>query len=237
MPSVMLSPMRAYGVAAEPMESIMRLTREVKRAQEGGFFDEWHWGPVPPDAQADRARSVVAAQFLKGGKYDVCLMLDDDVSFQTDDLEYVARQAYDLKGLVGGIVSKRTFDEGFGGRMADGKLHELYSDEIIQLNKHQYLGAAVMAFHRDVLLKIAQSGLPYCAYQGFWPFFMPMILENEEAGVYEYLSEDWAICHRARRAGISVHALMRPVSVHHGVMGFTALDGNYHIADQEADGA
>ena len=230
MPKVMLCPMRAYGVGGEVMESIMRLTREVKRASEGGFFDEWGWGPMPRDAAADRARSIVASQFLRGKQYDVCLMLDDDVSFQSDDLEYVARQAYELDGgaLVGGMVSKRTFDEGFGGRMADEQLHELYSDEIIQLSKHQYLGAAVMAFSREVLMKMLASGLPYCAYQGFWPFFMPMVLANEEAKVYEYLSEDWAICHRARRAGASVYALMRPVSVHHGAMGFTALDGNYH---------
>lgn len=228
MPSVMLCPMRAYGVSGSVLEAIMKWTHEVKRALEGGFFDEWSWGPMPRDAAPDRARSIVATQFMRSDR-DVCLMVDDDVSFQTEDMEYIARQAYELDGgaLVGGMVSKRTFEEGFGGRFIDDKDHELYSAETVKLGPHEYLGGAMMAFSKSVLLKIAQSGLPYCALQGFYPFFQPMTIANEDVGAYEYLSEDWSICHRARRAGASVYALMQPVSIHHGAMGFTALDGNH----------
>ena len=156
MPSAMLCPMRAYGASGNVIEAIIKFTKEVRVSLQGGFFDQWGWGPMPIDAAPDRARS----------------------------------------------------------------------DEIVELKQHQYLGGAVMAFHRNVLTRILESGLPNCALQGFWPFFQPITIANEDFGVYEYLSEDWAICHKARRAGVKVYALMRPVTIHHGAWSFTALDGN-----------
>jgi hypothetical protein len=222
--------MRAYGLASGTVESIIKFTNEGRAALDGGFFSEWGWGPIPADAAVDRARSILATEFQRGRQFDVCLMVDDDIGFQSGDLEYVAKMAYELDTLVGGMVSKRAGALGFGGRICDGKRHELYTNEIVELGPHQYLGGALMAFPCSILDRIVRHGMPYCALQKLYNFFGPQVIPNEEVGVYEYLSEDWSICHNARESGSKVYALMRPVTVHLGAAGFTALDGNqYHI--------
>jgi hypothetical protein len=38
----------------------------------------------------------------------------------------------------------------------------------------------------------------------FWPLWQPFWVEDEHAGGWNYLSEDWAFCERARQAGFKV---------------------------------
>ena len=67
------------------------------------------------------------------------------------------------------------------------------------------------------------------AIDTFWPFFMPQIKKTTRMGTPEYQSEDWAICHRAREAGHTVHISMLPIIVHYGAMGYTVLEGNMSL--------
>jgi hypothetical protein len=165
---------------------------------------------------------------------DVLVMVDADVLFAEGDIEYVAACAYESKAVTGGMVSKKAVGEGFGGRIADGKTHELFSDEVVPLGPNRYLGGALLAFHRDVLVDIADKEVvPFCPMQGFFPFFHDGYVRNEEAGCYEHISEDWMFCHYAREAGRKVFALMRPVTVHQGGALFTALDGNNAVPKEE----
>jgi hypothetical protein len=222
--------MRAYGATGSAIDSIFRFTREVNRSS---VFDQWVWPKLPPDSSAARARSEVATGFLRSGD-DVMVMVDSDVLCAEGDIEYVAAAALESKGLVGAVVSKKAPGQGFGGRFNDGKVHELYSDEIVKLEKHQYLGGALIAFHKSVLREMVKKSIVhYCPLQGFWPFFCEDVIKNEELGCHEHLSEDWAFCHRAQEAGKPVLALMRPVTVHEGRALFTALEGNCAIPTEE----
>jgi hypothetical protein len=221
--------MRAYGATGSVIDCMIRFVNETKRTE---VFDRWVWPSMPPDSEPGRARSLVASNFLHSGD-DVLVMTDADVRFAEGDIEYVAAAALHTKGVAGGIVSKRAFGQGFGGRIPDGQRHELYSDEIIPLRDHMYLGGAVLALHRSVLVEIVKQGVvPYCPPQGYWPFFCQTWIKNEKMGCYEHLSEDWAFCHYARQAGKPVLALMRPVTSHEGSAQFTALEGNAFVEEE-----
>jgi hypothetical protein len=63
-----------------------------------------------------------------------------------------------------------------------------------------------MAVHRSVFETLAED-LPLC-HQGtaleHYPFYLPFVIEGEDGA--ELLSEDYALCERARRAGFPILA-------------------------------
>lgn len=188
---------------------------------------DWDRCDPKPDAAVDRARSAVASEFLAMDR-DVLVMLDYDVEVpRPADFDYLAAACATTRGIVGAVVSKKNFGEGFGGRFADGAAHELYSDELVELGEDQYVGGAFTAYHREVFEAMIAFGMPHCPAQGFWPFFQPALKYNNDLRAHEYLSEDWAICHYARElAHKPVHVAMQSLTIHHGRCGFSALDGN-----------
>lgn len=188
----------------------------------------WGFGAAPPDADVVRSRSLIASAFLQQSDDDVLVMLDYDCEVPNpEDFDDLAERCHETKGIVGAVVPKKSWNEGFGCRFVDGKEHELFSEEMVQFQPGQYMGAACTAYHREMFKKLIAFGIPYCAPQGLWPFFMnevvPIKNEHEDN---DLLSEDWAICEYAMRSGSTVHAYMKPLVIHHGKAAFTALDGN-----------
>jgi hypothetical protein len=195
---------------------------------------KWYRWNAAEDAAIDRARGMVATRFL-ASVYDVLVMIDHDISWQPGDALYIARAAYERRAIVGGLVSKRDFARGWGGRFskADNAAHEIGSDEIVDLGDDGYVGGAFIAIHRDVFDALSKT-LPLVRTD-FYPFFMPMLRENPETGEMEYLSEDWAFGTRAQAAGFKSYCAMKPQLIHFGEFPFTALGGN--PAPPEADNA
>jgi len=183
-----------------------------------------------------KIRSSAGSEFVCTD-FDCMVMIDDDVECHWPDIEYLAEQSLTLDGgrgaIVGAVVSKRMAKNGWGVRISDGEKHELYSDELVELGPHRYIGGAFTAYPKSVFLSIIRTKkpngeplIPYCPGQGLWPFFIPTMVQNPEFGnQWELLNEDWAICHYARLAGHRVFAAMRPVTIHYGNCGYTALAG------------
>lgn len=187
------------------------------------------------DAAVDRARSKIATRCIDEG-FDVVVMVDHDLTWDPGNAAYIAHEAHARGGIVGGLVSKRQFGQGFGGRFGDGKPHELYSDELVQLGPTGYVGGAFTAYSRAALEKIADHHKLPRTRDNMIPFFLPMVVFNERLQQHEYLSEDWSACHRAHMAKVPCFAAMLPRVVHHGNYGFTLHDGAgkadaTHVAD------
>ena len=165
------------------------------------------------DALVSRARSRAAGLFLKEGVGDVMLMVDHDVSWLPGDLSRIARKALEMRSVVGGVYPKRTFGKGMAVKMEGDPLFEFRVDRLYDA---QYVSGGFMAVPREVLEAIAPT-LPMLD-EGYAPFFMPMVLDGE------YISEDWALCERARIVGYAVLADMMPVLCHEGSWVFEAED-------------
>lgn len=211
----MLALMAYGGLAAPLVESVLNEMR--------ASVYPWLVRVGGSDAAIDRARSVVATEFLEGSKGDVLVMVDHDIAWNVGDLCYIAEAAHDRRAVVGGLVSKRALGEGLGGRFADGKPHEFGTHEIVKLGPRGHIGGAFMAIHRDVLEAVlGKLKLPRVR-TGFVPFFLPEVRYDEHTEQHEYLSEDWAFVSRCHQAGCDVYAAMHPITAHFGQYGYTVL--------------
>jgi hypothetical protein len=157
------------------------------------------------DALVSRARSRAASYWFLRTDDDVFLMIDDDIVFEPDAPERVVALARE-RDIVAGVYPMRD-GSGLGHRIGGMTISQ--DESLVEV---LHAGAGFLAVHRRVLEGL-RDALPLC-YEGapsaYWPFFMPMLIQSRgvEAtlpkGVWEYLSEDWAFCERARAAGFKI---------------------------------
>lgn len=178
----------------------------------------WAISPHPGDAAVDRARSVIATQFLEGSS-NVLVMVDHDIAWRRGDALFIAQKAMETKGIVGGLYSKRVPNKGFAGRFGDANKYDADA-ELVELGDNGMVGGGFMAIHRSVLEAVASKCKLPLVRSGFVPFFLPVIVDTGEPRL-EYLSEDWAICHRAREAGKKVYVTLKPKLAHIGDFPYT----------------
>lgn len=184
--------------------------------QEMANWPNLHHSILPGDALVDRARSRAATAFLKttfDEAGDVLLFADSDISWQPGDLSHIARRALERKAIVGGIYPKRTFGEGSAVQFAAEGQWTIGTDKLIPA---KYVGSGFMAIPRPLLRLVAES-MPYVK-QGFWPVFMAMVVGDD------FLSEDYAFCHRARGLGFEVYASAYPRLQHQGSYTYRLVD-------------
>jgi hypothetical protein len=162
------------------------------------------------DAQIDRARSIVATEFLENkDKFDVLLFIDDDLVWNPDAIKQVVMDSLENKTVVCGAYRIKNIKE---HRLA---IHYLNNDPIAigpdspGLIEVKYAGAGFMSIPRTVIEAVAKTlpkvdsgagvkkdGTPNCL---FYPMFQPFYPEGT------YLSEDYAFCHRARELGFKIY--------------------------------
>lgn len=167
------------------------------------------WGPITGDALVERSRGRAATAFLLHSDADVMVSVDSDIVFRPDDLLTIARQAHELQAIVGGIYMTRGRNGGIPastltlGQRYDFPIGDAAETEPVPIN---YLAAGFTAVPRSVFATLAED-LPLC-HEGsaleHYPFYLPFVLSGE-AGP-ELLSEDYALCERARRAGFPILA-------------------------------
>lgn len=181
------------------------------------------------DSLLPRRRSVVLTEFYDSGD-DVIVTVDDDISWQYGDAYQLAERALELDAIVGGLYSKRCEGKGWASRIKPGMGPiEIPSDRLVECD---YIGSGFMAIPRSVVQRILDNhekcGLRRC-WNGtakYWDFYHTMsIPHHKRPEYYEYLSEDWSLCERAKIAGVPLYTDLRPRIVHYGERGFNAGDG------------
>jgi hypothetical protein len=165
-----------------------------------------HYAPRFNDAAVDRARSQCATEFLHSD-CDVMIQIDSDIVFEADDAIRICEAAVE-RDVIGGVYVTR----GKGGLCQPTSL--IGNDRRIEFGndpspvKALCLAGGFHAVHRRVFERLAkdEERMPllnaYDPFGQFHPFYIPTWTMGPR-GLF-YLSEDWALSHRAREAGFGV---------------------------------
>lgn len=189
----------AYGRYLEPdhIQSLMRLLRYPVM-----FAPTWN------DAAISRARSKTATHFLTETDYDVHVSIDSDIVFDPESVLQIAQQAHDLGGLVAGLYVTRA-----GGKLCrPTSIFE--ADRPIEFGSDptpvpiKWAATGFLATPRKVFERLARD-LPLCHRSESWkfyPFYGEYAVPSErDPDDTIWLSEDYALCDRARKAGFTVY--------------------------------
>lgn len=158
-----------------------------------------NWGifPLAGDALISRSRSILLTRWWRDTADDVCLMLDSDIVFTTEDAERIVAAARKHRTVVAAAYATRDA-KGLASRIYPGTEITFHPDaEPVEV---EYVATGFMAIHRDVVDALWPT-LPTCHPELNWafrPFFDCFVKDAE------YLSEDWAFCERVRNAGFPV---------------------------------
>lgn len=186
-------------VDAEHMQCVQRLLglsrdRVMIRSQ-----------PVVGDALVERARAIAATRFILDTDCDVMLSIDADVLFRAEDALRICELAVD-HDIVGGCYVTRSSERCFPAcTFLDD--YPIQFDGQHRAEPIRWAASGFMAVHRRVFEKLAKNlTLLHPNHpQGhrFYRFFGPFehTMENGEPIL---LSEDYALCERARQEGFEV---------------------------------
>ena len=161
------------------------------------------YGAVSGDALVSRSRSIVASAFLRSD-CDVLITIDSDIWFRPLDALTLVERCRDGHDLIGALYVTRGLQQQPAAMLPN---HDVIFHAGAEPVEAPFISTGFMAVHRKVFESLRQD-LPLC-HQGwndrgedtsFWPFYMPFCIPWEGDG-YMYLSEDWALCERARNRG------------------------------------
>jgi len=176
------------------------------------------WMNIVGHANTPRARNILAHKALALG-FDDVLMIDDDISWDVEDLKrllsYPAVDPVNGKPCVyAGAPQRRTDDLKFCvnlDKMAERETREYGDEDKVNL----WSGGAATAFMRiprevfDVLREeIPMQPYVYQEEKDIYPYFdyeIRTIDKGPQAGEYQYMGEDYLFCHRVREAGMQVY--------------------------------
>ena len=139
--------------------------------------------------------------------------------FESGDLLRTAEKAHRTGAIVGGVYSKRSPDAGIAQRIGS---REGAANAPAGLLPAEYVSGGFLAIPRGAALAIVNHchesddpnlRLTRCRLyddqskreEVFFDFFRPVAVPTEGSPYAEYLSEDWAWCHRARASGVGVY--------------------------------
>jgi len=181
------------------------------------------------DSLLPRRRSIVLTEFWERGS-DAIVTVDHDVKWNAGAALGMALKAIELNAIVGGLYCKRVEGNGWASRLKRGQTSfQVPDDRIIEA---EYVGSGFMAIPRSaveaMLDDIDAYDIVKC-YDGkreYFDFYHTMRVPHPDRDhCHEYLSEDWALCERAKRAGVKLYIDLRPQIVHFGERGFNVGDG------------
>lgn len=164
---------------------------------------------ISPDAAIDRARSIVASDFVRSDKADILFFIDDDVVFNPEDVLKLVQHIQDGKFVVGAVYATKSDPPQISSRFFDNQRIEFNRNS--KPEEIMYLAGGFTMIHKKVFEKMCFR-LPLCfanskTEKSFWPFFMPFVVKKMNGFFkkqYEYLSEDFAFCHRAKDCGFDI---------------------------------
>jgi hypothetical protein len=194
---------------------------------------EFTWHPVLNDAAIDRARSRAATYFLEQTDDDVLLSIDSDIDARDEDALTICRQAMEYDVVSGMYVTRSRFEGIPASRLLLDERIEFARDHTPR--EIRWAAGGFVAIHRRVFERLAQEpDMPVLHPSDptfrMRPFYLPMVGENEQ-GEPMYISEDWAVCERARRVGFKVYVNPAIRLAHIGACRYT-LDDLYGKAPE-----
>jgi glycosyltransferase involved in cell wall biosynthesis len=156
------------------------------------------------EAGIHRSRNIQASTWYRETADDVLVFVDDDIVFTPEQVDQITKHVRDGRDIVVGAYPVRD-----GGHLAlrgrDEHASVTFGPDL-PLQEIRHGATGFMAIHRRVLDAMIPT-LPLChANQewAYWPFFDFKIIEDETAGGFNYLSEDWLLCERALNLGFKV---------------------------------
>jgi hypothetical protein len=182
------------------------------------------YAPRFNDAAIDRARSQCATQFLLDSDCEVLLQVDSDIVFQPEDAIRICAAAV-THDIVGGVYVTRGKGKYCYPTSLVGNDRRVEYGNDPKPVKARYLAGGFNAVHRRVFEKLAKD-MPLLnaseEHGRFYPFYIPTWTMGESELIY--LSEDWALCHRAREAGFGVWIDPSVRLLHLGLQSFRLED-------------
>ena len=170
-------------------------------------------GTMLGDALVSRAQSITASMFYRSD-CDVMFTCGSDTIFNAEEVYNMLERCstgpdYDI---LGAVVMKRWHAPTPACTIPVGDM--IMDDEQWPVET-KYMGTGVCATHRRVFDALAPK-LPLCAQSDdnpFYPFYMPMVVPEPGPGVFNYLSEDYALVVRARGQGFKcwIDPRVRPI--------------------------
>lgn len=189
----------AYGRYLEPdhIQSLLRMLRHPVT-----FAPTWN------DADLPRARSKTATHFLLESDADVHVSIDSDIVFDPASVLQIAEQAHRLGGIVAGLYVTRA-----GGKQC--RPTSIFEADVpIEFGTDptpvpiKWAATGFLATPRRVFERLAQD-LPLCHRSEAWkfyPFYQEFPIRSErDPEDWLWMSEDYALCERARQAGFQVY--------------------------------
>ena len=197
--------------------------------------------PSIGDALIERSRSGLMTALIEKpflADYDVLVSIDDDISFTPEDFRKVVAACRERQALVAGAYPTRERDSHLALRELPG--HPLsFMPGPSRLAEVDLLTTGLMAVPRSAIEAIARPGQTFRDADGthqlhrttrgirerveFIPFYWPFQIKHED-GAYELLSEDWALCHRAKQLGYQCLVDTSVILKHEGMMPVTVWD-------------
>jgi hypothetical protein len=165
-----------------------------------------YWG----ESLIDRARAIAATDFLDNNRGDILLFIDDDIIFQPADVFQIVQDVllhktivcapYQIKNTTEQRLALAYIDEKPIMVGPGGGIHEVrYSSSgFMALPKQLLLDLAKTLPRLDTGAGLKEDGNPKVP---LIPFFQPTWRVDDKV----YLSEDYAICERARQLGYKVY--------------------------------
>ena len=159
------------------------------------------------DALISRSRSIVASSFLRSD-CDVLLIIDSDMFFRPEDAISLCEKAmkYDFIGAM--YVTRAENPQPALLLPPDTPVVFGPLEEPVEV---PFISTGFMAVTKKVFARLSED-LPECHKSwnsrgdktAFWPFYQPYWIDWPEPDGTIYLSEDWALCDRVKKAGMKV---------------------------------
>lgn len=214
-------------VSAETMACILALC--------AGSQIGWRLRQKNGDALISRSRSIIVTKWWQETSDDVFLMIDDDVVFSPSDadrLTELCRNGYDI------VCGAYPVHDGahLACRTLPGTT-EITFGPGTPLVEVACAATGFMAVHRRVIDAMVKT-MPLCHGNqpwSFYPLFQCLIAENEGAGGYEWMSEDYGFSEMARQLGFKVWLDPQTVLRHMGQAGISVRNmAAMHAAIKQA---
>ena len=173
------------------------------------------------DALITRGRAMIASHFIRNTDAQVLVTIDADIVFRPEDVLKIAQEA-EHKDIVTGMYICRSKETTKPASIIEAPI-TFRNDELpVEI---RWGATGFMAVNRRVF-EFLKDDLPLCHPNdfNFWPFYDPLYVDEADTGQTIYLSEDYAFCERARRAGFKVWVDPTVRLVHLGEYGYRLED-------------